>query len=107
MNIFAIFISKNQQIKNKTHIMLTRDKIAEIFCLADDFCKDYEQEVKKHQLPSNEGKKRRNRSHEMSESEIMTILLCFHFALFPQFQPLLSVLCGGAFKKRVPPATVL
>ena len=30
--------------------MLTPDKITEIFCIADDFCKEFAQEVKKHQL---------------------------------------------------------
>ena len=27
--------------------MLTPDKITEIFCIADDFCKEFTQEVKK------------------------------------------------------------
>jgi len=30
--------------------MLTPDKITEIFCIADDFCKEFAQEVKKHQI---------------------------------------------------------
>ena len=30
--------------------MLTHDKIIEIFCIADDFCKNFSQEIKKHQI---------------------------------------------------------
>jgi hypothetical protein len=66
--------------------MLTPDKITEIFCIADDFCKEFAQEVKKHQALPGDGKRHRNRSCEMSESEIMTILLCFHFGSFHNFK---------------------
>ena len=55
--------------------MLTKDKIIEIFCIADDFCKEYAQEVRKHKMLPTDGKKRRNRSCEMSDCEIITILL--------------------------------
>ena len=58
--------------------MLTKDKIIEIFCMADDFCKNFSQEIKKHQLRPKDGKKHRNRACEMSDSEIMTVLLLFH-----------------------------
>ena len=37
--------------------MLTEDKIIEIFCMADDFCKNFSQEIKKHQLQPNDGNK--------------------------------------------------
>ncbi|MBD5244093.1 MAG: transposase, partial [Barnesiella sp.] len=30
--------------------MITEDKITEIFCLADDFCKYFSSALKKHQL---------------------------------------------------------
>jgi len=66
--------------------MLTNDKIIEIFCMADDFCKLFSQEIKKHQLSLNDGKKHRNRSCEMSDSEIMTVLLLFHFGTFKNFK---------------------
>jgi hypothetical protein len=66
--------------------MLTPDKITEIFCIADDFCKEFAEEVKKHQLQPTPEKKRRNRPCEMSDSEIMTILLCFHFGTFRNFK---------------------
>jgi hypothetical protein len=39
--------------------MLTNDKIIEIFCIADDFCKNFFQEIKKHQLKPANGKQHR------------------------------------------------
>jgi hypothetical protein len=66
--------------------ILTHDKITEIFCIADDFCKELDQEVKKHQSLPDDGKKHRNRSREMSDSEIITIMLCFHFGSFRNFK---------------------
>jgi len=32
--------------------MLTNDKINEIFCIADDFCKEFAQEIKKLKMLS-------------------------------------------------------
>jgi hypothetical protein len=66
--------------------MLTQDKITEIYCIADDFCKEFAQEFKKLQMLPEDGKKHRNRSCEMSDSEIMTILLLFHFGSFKNFK---------------------
>jgi hypothetical protein len=66
--------------------MLTNDKVTEIFCIADDFCKEFGQEFKNIKKLPEDGKKRRNRSCEMSDSEIMTILLLFHFGTFKNFK---------------------
>ncbi|MDR2057004.1 MAG: IS982 family transposase [Dysgonamonadaceae bacterium] len=66
--------------------ILTTDKITEIFCITDDFCKEFSKEMKKvPQLPQG-GKRHRNRSCTMSESEIMTILLLYHFGSFKNFK---------------------
>lgn len=65
---------------------LTTDKIIEIFCISDDFCKNFDREFKKHLLPSADGKKHRNRKSEMSDSEIITILICFHYGCFKDFK---------------------
>ncbi len=62
--------------------MLTQNKIIKIFCIADDFCKEFNLEIKKHQLISNDDLKKRNRHRALSDSEIITILLCFHFGSF-------------------------
>jgi len=40
--------------------MLTDDKITEIFCIADDFCKEFTQEFKKLKMLPKDGKKRRS-----------------------------------------------
>jgi hypothetical protein len=66
--------------------MLTNDKITEIYCIADDFCKEFDLELKKHKMLPDDGKKHRNRSCEMSDSEIMTVLLLFHFGTFKNFK---------------------
>jgi len=82
--------------------MLTDDKIIEIFCMADDFCKLFSQEIKKHQLSPNDSKKRRHRSHEMSDSEIMTVLLLFHFGTFKNFKHYYIHYIGIHLKKEFP-----
>ena len=66
--------------------MLTTDKITEIYCIADDFHKEFSREIKSLKKLSEDGKKRRNRSCEMSDSEIMTVLLLFHFGTFKNFK---------------------
>jgi hypothetical protein len=35
---------------------LTTDKITEIYCITDDFCKEFSKEIKKHQILSDDGK---------------------------------------------------
>jgi hypothetical protein len=66
--------------------MLTKSKITEIFCITDDFCKEFAKELQKRPKLNEEGKRRRNRSCEMSDSEIITILMLFHFGTFDNFK---------------------
>lgn len=66
--------------------MITVSKITEIYCIADDFCKEFNGEFKKHQLNDSSAQKRRNRPCSLSESEVITILLCFHFGSFRNFK---------------------
>ena len=56
--------------------MLSRDKITDIFCIADDFCKDFDSNMKEMTLKA-DGKKHRNRKASLSDAEIMTILICY------------------------------
>ena len=36
--------------------MITEDKVTELFCIADDFCKEFNAEIKKNAvLPSKDG----------------------------------------------------
>ncbi|KAA6340303.1 hypothetical protein EZS27_011828 [termite gut metagenome] len=65
--------------------MLTPDKLTEIFCIADDFCKEFDLEVQKHQVEALD-KKKYHRPSRMSDSEIMTILIGFHFGTFRNFK---------------------
>lgn len=58
--------------------MVTDSKIIEIFCLLDDFSKEYNTLIAENSLPEPNGKKRRNRKSKMSDGEVMTILVLFH-----------------------------
>lgn len=65
---------------------ITKDKITEIFCIIDDFCKEYDKDIAKMSLKAPDGRKHRRRAWMMSRSEIMTILVCFHFNQFRNFK---------------------
>jgi len=66
--------------------MIATDKIIEIFCIADDFYKEYESEVHKVAICAPSEVKTRNRATKLSPSEIITILVCFHFGTFRNFK---------------------
>ena len=69
--------------------MITKDKVIEIFCIIDEFEKNLSVELSKNlHLPSpcNVGIRHRNRKGRMSESEIMTILVCYHFGTYRNFK---------------------
>ncbi len=55
--------------------MITEDKITEIFCAVDEFCKEFAKEVGKKSLMSTEGKPCLYRKASFSDSNIMTILI--------------------------------
>jgi hypothetical protein len=82
--------------------MLTNDKITEIFCIADDFRKEFAQEFKNIKKLPDGCKKRRNRSCEMSDSEIMSILLFFHFGTFKNFKHYYLHYIGVHLRKEFP-----
>ena len=58
--------------------MITKDKVTEIFCIIDEFCKHFDAENAQKVLISSKVTSRRRRSATMSDSEIMTILLLCH-----------------------------
>ena len=62
-----------------------KDKIIEIFVSVDDFCLEFEHEIKKHLLEGNL-QARRNRKSRLSNSEIITIQILFHFGAFRNFK---------------------
>ena len=60
--------------------MLTGNEITEIFYLSDVFSKEFAFFFKKHVLRNDNGKKHRNKSNRLSDSEVMTILIAFHLS---------------------------
>lgn len=66
--------------------MITEDKITEIFCIADDFCKEFDAELAKNSLQSTSEAPKRRRKRMMSDAEVVTILICFHFNSFRNFK---------------------
>ena len=57
--------------------MLTEDKVTEIFCMADDFCKFFDAMIAKYTLKPT-GKRKYHRSSTMSKAEVMLIMILFH-----------------------------
>ena len=87
--------------------MITKDKVTEIFCIIDEFDKNLSSELSKNlQLPSpaTEGKRRRNRSGRMSDSEIMTILVCYHFGTYRNFKEYYLNCVKGYLRREFPDA---
>ena len=66
--------------------MTTDCKVTELFCIIDEFCKHFASENAGNLLEDNSGVKRRRRAASLSDSEIMTILLYFHFGTFRNFK---------------------
>ncbi|MBI1305584.1 MAG: IS982 family transposase [Bacteroidetes bacterium] len=60
-------------------------KVIEIFVAIDDFCHDFEELVKKYRIES-KTPGHRNRKGKLSDSEVMTILVCFHHSHFTNFK---------------------
>lgn len=58
-------------------MFISKDKITEIFVLTDEFCQEFDSLIKKHQI-GNEPK----RKPTMSQSEVITIMVLFHFGAF-------------------------
>ena len=90
--------------------MITKDKGIEIFCIIDEFDKNLSEELSKNlRLPSvgKDGIRHRNRPGRLSESEIMTILVYYHFGTLPfrhvpHLQGLLPVLHQGEHEGLLP-----
>ena len=83
--IFCTFLGELQQVANLFN--MTADcKVTELFCIIDEFCKHFDAENAGNLLEDNSGVKRRRRAASLSDSEIMTILLYFHFGTFRNFK---------------------
>ena len=87
--------------------MITKDKVTEIFCIIDEFDKNLDGELKKNlRLPNQDGngKRYRNRKGRLSESEVMTILICYHFGTYRNFKEYYLNCIRGCFHKEFPNA---
>ena len=66
--------------------MITEDKVIEIFCIMDEFCKNFASECDRNFLLEDKTHRHRNRKGQLSHSEIMTIPVCCHFGSFANFK---------------------
>lgn len=62
--------------------MLQPSNLVEIFCLADEFCKEFYRTIAGHQLTDKCGKRRRNKPSKLNDAEVITILIAFHLGGF-------------------------
>ena len=82
--------------------MTTDYKVTELFCIIDEFCKHFNAENAGNLLEDNSGVKRRRRQASLSDSEIMTILLYFHFGTFRNFKHYYLFFTKGTMKSYFP-----
>ena len=60
------------------------DHLTELYCLMDDFCKEFEPALKAKLIA--DGKRRRNRATTLSLAELMTLVVLFHQIRYRQFK---------------------
>ena len=99
--IFCTFTGEKQTV-TKTFDMTTGYKVTELFCIIDEFCKHFNEENAGNLLEDNSGVKRRRRQASLSDSEIMTILLYFHFGTFRNFKHYYLFFTKGTMKSYFP-----
>lgn len=58
--------------------MVCNDKITEIFCTVDDFCKEITQILDNNSIESDCSAKKRKRRSKLSDSEVISIMVFFH-----------------------------
>ena len=92
------------QIVTNMNIKTADYKITELFCVIDEFCKHFEAENAGKLLLGEDGVKRRRRKASLSDSEIMTILLFFHFGTFRNFKHYYLFFIKGTLKTYFPNA---
>lgn len=65
--------------------MFSKAKVTEIYCMADDFCKEFAVQQKKYMV-EDKTYKHRNKPNCMNDAEIMVILILFHSGGFRCFK---------------------
>lgn len=63
--------------------------VTKLFCDVDDFCIEFEHEYNQSLIAA--GIKKRNRQLKMSLSEVMTIIILFHFSDYRTFKHFYNV----------------
>ena len=59
--------------------MFSEAKVTEIYCLVDDFCKEFARNQENYMLEdAKKNGKHRNKPNRMSDAEIMLIMILFH-----------------------------
>lgn len=67
--------------------MFSEAKVTEIYCLADDFCKEFAMQQEKYMIEEKSTvRKYRNKPNRMIDAEIMVILILFHSGGFRCFK---------------------
>ena len=56
--------------------MFPESKVTEIYCMADDFCKEFALQQEKYMI-GDKKQNHRNKPNRMNDAEIMVILSCF------------------------------
>ena len=65
--------------------MFPESKVTEIYCMADDFCKEFTLQQEKYMIKDMKTM-HRNKPNRMSDAEIMVILILFHSGGFRCFK---------------------
>lgn len=65
--------------------MFSETKITEIYCMADDFCKEFSIQQGKYMVEDT-SHKHRNKPNRINDAEIMVILILFHSGGFRCFK---------------------
>ena len=101
--MFCTFIGDIQTV-TRIFNMTTDYKVTELFCIIDEFCKHFEAENAGRQFLGDDDVKRRRRKVSLSDSEIITILLYFHFGSFRNFKHYYMFFIKGTLKSYFPDA---
>ena len=62
------------------------DHLTELYCLMDDFCKEFEPQLRAHLLSAPCGSRKRIRATRLSLPELMTLVVLFHQIRYRQFK---------------------
>ena len=83
--VFEYIKVSNFNILTQETTLMLKDKITEFFVEADGFSQDFELQIRKHLIESKKGGGRLRKS-QLSDSEIISILILFHYGQFTNFK---------------------